>query len=213
MSIFNQLCCNNVTVRRDKQLVLDTINFSLEPGCIIALGGRNGAGKTTLLEAIAGIIPIQSGSINFNNKPIHDLTSYQRQQQSIILVPDRGHVFQRLTVRENISIFSPHSEKTIAYLLECFPRFSTKLNQRAGTLSGGEKRILSIFSAIMYRPRLLLIDEFSEGLQINAVDKLLSLLLTASKEGVSCLIVVHSQTFAIENMLEIVLLENQRLTL
>ncbi len=211
MSTSNQLCCSKMMVLRDKQQVLEDIDLTLDLGQIITLTGRNGAGKTTLLESIAGIIPIQSGSILLNKEKINALPPHQRRKLGIVLVPDRGHVFQKLSVKENIEILSPHPKKTIAELVELFPRFSTKLEQHAAFLSGGEKRILSIFTAISSQPKFLLIDEFSEGLQKNAVNTLLGMLKLASHNGVSSLLVVHSHTFAMDNNLDVIVLDKRRL--
>ena len=211
MSISRGLKCSGLEVRRDKQQVLTDVGFSLAPGELVAMIGRNGSGKTTFLEALAGIIPFSRGSVTFDGETVDRLPPYRRRKRGMVFVPDRGHVFNNLTVNDNIAVVARESSVARRDLIHAFPRFEDKLNQYAGSLSGGEKRILCIHSAVASKPRLLIVDEFSEGLQKQFVESLLGSIKGACIEGASALLVVHSRDFAREHGLPVARVENRRL--
>lgn len=183
---------DHVKVSRDKQAVLHSVSLSYEAGSVWALLGRNGSGRTTLAEAIVGLLPIDAGTILVNGEAIHTMPTHRRVRAGCRLVRDRGNLFPNMTVRENLALCGAHPESDAAEYAACLPRFRALLDRKAGTLSGGEKRIIAIVSAITAGPRVLIVDEFTEGLHPIALDALSEKLARFAAEGKVALLMVHS---------------------
>jgi branched-chain amino acid transport system ATP-binding protein len=146
--------------------VLHSVSFRLEEGRLLALLGRNGAGKTTCMNSIIGFLPPRKGAIRLFGEPIERLAPEAISRKGVGLVPQGRRIFPRLTVKENLEVaFQKRSAAwNLARVFELFPRLRERAGQDAGSLSGGEQQMLAIGRALMGNPRLLLLDEPSEGL-------------------------------------------------
>ena len=162
----------------NKQIVFG-VDLRVEAGEIVALMGHNGAGKTTSLKAIAGLLPLWSGGIVFDGEPIGQATSAVRVRRGLSLVPQERFVFADLSVADNLELgaFSVSDPKIAAAqrekVLTLLPVLAERRRQLAGTLSGGEQRMLGLGMALMRRPRLLLLDEPSLGLAPLLVERIM----------------------------------------
>ena len=198
MSTSDLFRCEGLTVARSGQPVLKDVNLQVSPGEIVAITGRNGAGKTTLLESIAGILPMQNGALVLKGRGIDRLPSHARARLGIHLVPDRGVVFPNLTVGENLLMTRAAAQRSSSMpaYRDQFPFLDSHSALKAGRLSGGQKRILALVRALSNTPGLLLIDEFSEGLQPNAVRYFLTSIQGLCATGAGCILVVHTADWA-----------------
>jgi branched-chain amino acid transport system ATP-binding protein len=145
------------------------VSLQVNDGEVVTLLGRNGMGKSTTIKSIMGLVPISRGSITFNNTEIQQMPSYKVARQGIGLVPEGRQIFPNLTVRENILVCAAHyggrkEPYTIDEVLEIFPRLSERLNNLGNQLSGGEQQMLAVARALMTTPKLLILDEATEGL-------------------------------------------------
>jgi branched-chain amino acid transport system ATP-binding protein len=140
------------------------VDLSVEDGEVVALMGRNGMGKTTTISSILGMVKPRGGSINFAGKEIAGQQPHRIAQQGLGLVPEGRRCFPNLTVEENLLVAARGSDWTLARVTELFPRLGERLGQYANTLSGGEQQMLAIGRALMTNPRLLVLDEATEGL-------------------------------------------------
>ena len=150
----------------------------------VAILGRNGAGKTTLMKAIIGELPLRGGSVNFDARDIGRLPTEQRVRLGIGYVPQEHAVFARLSVRDNLAVgmLSSQDGRMLDRVLAIFPKLSERLNQAAGTLSGGERKMLAIARALLSDPRMLLLDEPTEGVWIGVVEEITERLIDLAKE-------------------------------
>ncbi len=149
--------------------VLFGMSFEIGAGEFVTLLGRNGMGKTTTVRAIMGILPVRAGKILFNEEPIHTLPSFRIAKAGIGLVPEGRQIFPNLTVRENlIATAAPppagHHGWTMDRVIDLFPGLGERLTSMGNQLSGGEQQMLAIGRALMTNPRLLILDEATEGL-------------------------------------------------
>jgi len=144
--------------------VLFGVDFAVAAGEVVTLLGRNGMGKTTTLSAIMGIVRAEGGSIRLDGTPIHHLPSYRIARLGLGLVPEGRQIFPNLTVRENLVATATPGRWDLDSLLGLFPGLRERRGQLGGLLSGGEQQMLAIGRALMTNPRLLLLDEASEGL-------------------------------------------------
>jgi len=156
--------------------VLDGISLSLRPGEVITVLGRNGAGKTTLLRTLTGQLPTTSGTARLAGEPITGLPPYRIARKGLAYVPQGRGIFPKLTVEENLTLGTrvlPDRKPVVAEeIFERFPILHERRRQLAGTLSGGQQQQLALGRALAGRPRLLLLDEPSEGIQPNIVDQI-----------------------------------------
>jgi branched-chain amino acid transport system ATP-binding protein len=171
--------------------VLWEIDLEVDAGEIVALVGSNGAGKTTLLRAISGLIPPSAGEVRFEGRPLTGLRPEQIVSHGLAHVPEGRHLFQGLTVRENLMAggYARRDGADIEQAVELFPRLGERLSQLAGSLSGGEQQMCAIARGLMSRPELLMIDELSLGLAPKLVDQIIERLEAAAERGTSLLLV------------------------
>jgi branched-chain amino acid transport system ATP-binding protein len=149
--------------------VLFGVTFAIRPGEVVTLLGRNGMGKTTTVHSIVGLVPPRAGTIRFEGQPIHRLPSYRVAQAGIALVPEGRQIFPNLTARENLVATAANRRRvadpwTIERVFELFPQLVIRQHAMGALLSGGEQQMLSIGRALMTNPRLLILDEATEGL-------------------------------------------------
>jgi branched-chain amino acid transport system ATP-binding protein len=144
--------------------VLFGVDFAVGAGEVVTLLGRNGMGKTTTLAAVMGILPAQAGTIRLDGAPIQHLPPYRIARLGLGLVPEGRQVFSNLFVRENLVATARPGRWTLEAVLELFPALRERLDSLGGLLSGGEQQMLAIGRALMTNPRLLILDEATEGL-------------------------------------------------
>jgi branched-chain amino acid transport system ATP-binding protein len=168
-------------------------HFSLEvpPRSVVALLGPNGAGKTTVMRLVSGILKPVAGVIKLNGVDVTRLPAHRRASEGICLIPEGRGIFRSLSVRENLDLFRPPSAPSGAVdeVLELFPVLAERLNQMAGTLSGGEQQMLALSRAFFTTPKIVLVDEVSIGLAPKVVEQIFDILGHLANQGVSLLIV------------------------
>ena len=191
----------NINLYYGAAQALRGVSLSAEPGKVTCLLGRNGVGKTSLLRAMVGQYPIASGSITFDGADISALRPYERARRGVALVPQGREIFSLLTVRENLETgFAPlrrEQRKVPDEVFELFPVLQSMLRRRGGDLSGGQQQQLAIGRALTMRPRLLVLDEPTEGIQPNIVMEIeTSIRRIATELGLAVLLVEQYLDFA-----------------
>ena len=152
--------------------ILRDVSLTATPGKVTVLLGRNGVGKTTLLKSLMGLVPIKSGTITFDGQPIDQAKPYDRARAGIGFVPQGREIFGRLTVEENLRMglaYKSGSTPVPPHLFELFPVLKQMLKRRGGDLSGGQQQQLAIARALAPGPRLLILDEPTEGIQPSII--------------------------------------------
>ncbi|MBP3040299.1 ABC transporter ATP-binding protein [Bacillaceae bacterium Marseille-Q3522] len=183
---------------------LKGIDFYVEKGEVVTLIGSNGAGKSTTLKAISGQVAVKKGSIYYQDKDITKKTAHETSLLGIAHVPEGRRIFPRLTVRENLLIggFAVKDKKIVAERMErvfqYFPRLKERLEQKGGTMSGGEQQMLSIGRALMMKPEVLMLDEPSMGLAPIIVEQIFEIIKELNKEGITILLVEQNAFQALQ---------------
>ncbi len=195
--------------------ILHGISFALQPGRVLALLGRNGAGKSTCLGTIVGFLAPRNGEIRLHGERISRLSPEAISRKGVGIVPQGRRVFASLSVRENLAVArrvrgNGGSAWNIDRVYELFPGLATRQRQAAGSLSGGEQQMLAIGRALMGNPRVLLLDEPSEGLAPAVVAELSRKLLRLKGEGLSILLVEQNVNIALAHADDAVLLNTGR---
>lgn len=182
-------------------MVLRNISLRIPAGGILALLGKNGMGKSTLLRTIMGFVRARSGQIGVDGQDIGALAPHQRRRLQIAYAPQEKALFQDLTVFDNLRLALSDDrrfDESLEIVATAFPFLKGRLRQRAGTLSGGEQKMLIVARGLMARPKLFLLDEVTEGLQPSIVERLANALADARRtQGTALLIVEQHISFAL----------------
>jgi branched-chain amino acid transport system ATP-binding protein len=182
------------------------ISFNVPEGSVTTLIGANGAGKTTTLKTISGLRKVRAGSVKFDGKDITHAAPYDRVKLGISQSPEGRRCFVGMSVRENLDMgaFVRNDRKSKAYqedidrVLTLFPRLGERINQSAGTMSGGEQQMLAIGRALMARPRLILLDEPSMGLAPKLIAQIFSIIKEINEQGTTVLLVEQNAAQALK---------------
>jgi branched-chain amino acid transport system ATP-binding protein len=191
--------------------VLHSIELSLREKSVLALLGRNGAGKTTCMSTIIGWLKPRGGEIRLFGEPIARLAPEAIARKGVGLVPQGRRVFPKLTVRENLAVAAQRGKWNIESVFELFPRLRERAEQYAGSLSGGEQQMLAIGRALMGNPRVLLMDEPSEGLAPIIVAEVGRTIARLKAEGQSIVLVEQNVKLALELADEVAILNTGRI--
>ena len=206
----NYLEITNLNGGYEASQVLFDLTFEIPKTGVTAIVGRNGAGKSTLLQTIMGFNKSTSGSVSFEGTELSNKSTYARTRLGIGYVPQDRPVFSDLSVRENLLIGAsrlPKKERTnLTPVLEIFPKLADRLDQKAGTMSGGERKMVGIARALIGKPNLLIMDEPTEGVWHGVVDEIQQRLIEYAKTN-SILIVEQNLDFTIGMATQILLLE------
>ena len=199
--------------------VLHGINLSVPAGSIVGLVGANAAGKSTLMFTLAGLRATHTGAILLDGQSLVGLPAYERVGRGLVLVPERRRLFPFMTVLENLEVgaYSPsarvQSRKSLDEVLALLPVLAERRKQVAGSLSGGEQQMLAIGRALMAKPRVLLLDEPTEGLAPIYVKLLFDLIRNLRDSGLTILIVEQNVHHVLRTADRAYVLENGRLVL
>ncbi len=182
------------------------ISFGVPEGSITTLIGANGAGKSTTLKTLSGLRKVRAGQVLFEGKDITHAAPYDRVKMGISQSPEGRGCFPGMTVRENLDMgaYVRTDRKTAAYtedlerVLELFPRLRERIEQQAGTLSGGEQQMLAIGRALMARPRLILLDEPSMGLAPKLIQQIFTIIDEINEQGTTVLLVEQNAAQALK---------------
>jgi branched-chain amino acid transport system ATP-binding protein len=203
----------------DRTQVLHGIDLRVEEGEIVGLVGANAAGKSSTLLSIIGIKTRTSGEIWWREERIDSLPAYERVRRAIVLIPERRRLFPFMTVMENLELgaFLPstrkHREETLKSVFDLLPILAERRNQVAGSLSGGEQQMCAVGRALMTRPRILMLDEPTEGLAPRYVELLFNLVTRLRDDGITILLVEQNVEHALHIADRGYVLENGRIVL
>lgn len=172
--------------------VLFDVSLSVNAGEILCLMGRNGAGKSTIMKSIIGELPLTGGSITLDGVSLDQMAPHMVPKQGIGYIPQGRRLFKELTVAENIEmglLTRGEGKDTRDWVLDLFPRLGERLDQVAGTLSGGEQQMLATARALCLRPKVLLLDEPTEGLQPSMIELIRQVVVKMKAEGYAIILV------------------------
>jgi branched-chain amino acid transport system ATP-binding protein len=172
--------------------VLYGVSLNVQPGEILCLLGRNGAGKSTIMKSIMGLLPLSEGSVSLDGENLNNLPAHFVPKHGIGYIPQGRRLFAELTVSENIDIglmARNNGADTREWVLDLFPRLRERLNQQAHTLSGGEQQMLATARALSLRPKVLLLDEPTEGLQPSMIEQIRQVIIKMKAEGFAIILV------------------------
>ena len=184
------LSVDKLAVQYGSSQALFGVSFDVEPGEVVALMGRNGMGKTTTIHAICRMVPAMTGAITFDGHDLLRLPSFRAARLGIGLVPEGRRCFASLTVEENLIASARPGHWDLARIARLFPRLAERRDQKAASLSGGEQQMLAIARALMTNPRLLLLDEATEGLAPVVRQEIWAAIATLKRDSGLAIVVV-----------------------
>jgi len=200
-------------------VAISDIAIHVDEGEIVVVAGANGAGKSTLLQSIAGMVRPKVGSVRFAGEAIEGIAPHRIAERGLAFVPESRRLFPRLSVADNLRLGSylhrgkADRDAPLEQVFALFPRLKERLPQRAETLSGGEQQMLAIGRALMTRPRLLMLDEPSQGIMPKLVDEIFDAVLAIRKAGVTVLLVEQRLAESLEIAERAYVLQTGRLVL
>jgi branched-chain amino acid transport system ATP-binding protein len=192
---------------------LHGVSVQVNKGEIVAVIGANGAGKSTLLKSIFGWVKPHQGTITVDGAALHQMAPHEIARSGVALVPEGRRLFPRLTVRDNLRLGGysrpkgPEREAPLEFIFSLFPRLAERMSQRAETLSGGEQQMLAIGRALMLEPKLLMLDEPSQGIMPKLVDELLQAVQIIRDRGATVLLVEHHMSMVMSISEKVVVME------
>jgi len=197
---------------------LKGISLTVDEGEVVTLIGSNGAGKSTTLRSISGLTPASAGSITFAGEEITRVPAHEVVNRGIALAPEGRHVFQRMTVLENLELGAhqrrgPGVAADFKRVYELFPVLNERQRQKAGTMSGGEQQMLAIGRALMAQPKLLMLDEPSLGIAPIMVQRIYETISEINSTGVAILLVEQNANYALDAASRGYVLETGRIAL
>jgi branched-chain amino acid transport system ATP-binding protein len=210
---------DDIHVLYDNIEALKGVSIHVESGQIVTLVGANGAGKTTTLRTVSGLLHPRRGDIRFAGASLRDTPPHEIAAMGVRHVPEGRRIFARLTVAENLAMgaFARRGRKAIAEdrerMLTLFPVLRERLNQTAGTLSGGEQQMVATARALMGRPRVLLLDEPSMGLSPLMVERVFETIKAINQQGVTILLVEQNAVMALDIADEAYVMESGRIVI
>jgi branched-chain amino acid transport system ATP-binding protein len=193
----------NITVHYGKAIALDNVSLEVAEGSIVSIIGANGSGKSTILRAVSGLTPLTSGEVRFADQRIDGKGTHDIVKLGIIQIPEGRQLFPYLTVLNNLRLGASLRKdrdginNDLEEVFKLFPVLKERLNQKAGTLSGGEQQMLAIARGLMASPKLLLMDEPSVGLAPIVVDELGQVIKDINQRGVTVLLVEQNVHLAL----------------
>jgi urea transport system ATP-binding protein len=191
--------------------VLHGLNVNVAPNEIVAIMGRNGMGKTTLMKALMGIIPAKSGSVRMNGAEVGAMKSYERVAKGLAYVPQGRMIFSTMTVQENIEtgLVASGDSKVPGDIYELFPVLLEMKGRRGGNLSGGQQQQLAIARALATKPKVLLLDEPTEGIQPSIIQEMgRTLKRIRDERGLSIVVSEQVLSFALDIADRVLVIEN-----
>lgn len=210
----NQALLNlsNVHVRYGQALAVNGVSIAVQPGQVTAIVGPNGAGKSSLLKAISGLIPMHQGEVSWSGQSIAGHSPKDIAMAGIAHVPEGRRIFAKMSVIDNLLLGgylrqSRDIEPALQSVYAAFPRLQERLGQRAGSMSGGEQQMLAIGRALMSAPRLIMVDEVSQGLAPVVVQEVYRQLKRLSAQGMTVLMVEQNARLAFELASQVYVME------
>ncbi len=200
-----------IDVSYGRAQILRDVSLDVQAGEIVCLLGRNGAGKTTTMKSIMGLLPLGAGQVVLDGVEISKLPAYKVPKHGVGYVPQGRRLFSELTVAQNLEVgmlARRSGPEVLERALELFPHLRERLKQRAQTLSGGEQQMLATARALCLRPKLLLLDEPTEGLQPSMIELIRTVILQMRDEGVAVLLVEQRVDAVLSTADRVVFIEN-----
>ena len=205
------LAIDNLHVSYGQSEVIHGVSLDVAPGEIVAIMGRNGMGKTTLMKSLMGIVPTRSGSVNMEGTELSALKSYERVARGLAYVPQGRMIFSAMTVKENIEtgLVASGEREVPGDLYELFPVLLAMKDRRGGNLSGGQQQQLAIARALATKPKVLLLDEPTEGIQPSIIKEMARTLKRIRDErGLSIVVSEQVLSFALDIADRVLVIEN-----
>ena len=195
--------------------VLQDLSFKIEQGEAVGILGRNGVGKTTTLKTIMGLLGCLQGTITFGDEALTTLAPHKIPHLGIGYVPQGRGIFPSLSVKENLflGVRGKAPEALVAYVFERFPRLRERLDQPGGTLSGGEQQMLSIARCLLMEPKLIILDEPTEGIMPKLVAEIRAEIKKINKQGIGILLVEQNVKTALELCTRILVMDKGKIVL
>jgi branched-chain amino acid transport system ATP-binding protein len=184
----------NLTSGYGSSTVVHGVSLEIAPGEILALVGKNGMGKSSLLKTILSFLPAWEGAVRIDGRDVTRLAPFRKRALGLAYSPQEQALFQDLSVRDNLRLGLSDDrgfEASLSDISGWFPVLTARLSQRAGTLSGGEQKMLIVARGLIAKPRLLLLDEVTEGLQPSVVDRLAEVLAATRRDRGTAMLVVE----------------------
>lgn len=198
----NLLEVTNLHAHYDKSHVLTGVNLQIREGEIVSVLGRNGSGRSTMLKALVGLVPPSGGTVRLQGRELAGLLPHRIVKSGLGYVPEERLIFANLTVEENLDVGLQKCADggrawTVDQMYEYFPRLRERRGTKAGNLSGGEQQMLTLCRSLLGNPKLLMIDEPTEGLAPKIVEHLVTVMLDINRRGVAIILVEQKMTIAL----------------